>query len=367
MSLLSLYFHIPFCTRKCPYCHFYVIPNRPDHREILLKTLLIELRSLLPKIQDRTIVSIYFGGGTPSLFGHLPIDTLLSTIAKEARIAPECEITLEANPEEITHSLMEGYRRVGINRISIGVQSLVDSSLQVLERTHTAQRARAAIDETFGAGIDNISIDLMYELPDQTTASFQQTLDQLEQLPITHLSLYNLTIEPHTPFSKRKLRLPGEEEGLAMLQAATHHLESIGLERYEISAFAKKGHTSKHNTGYWTARPFFGLGPSAYSYFKGSRFRNVANLKRYADALSRGESPIDFSETLPYPRNVHERLAIQLRLLQGVDLKAFHLPQKTHQTLDQLIAQGLLSKRGGWLKLTKRGLLFYDTVATEIL
>ena len=170
------------------------------------------------------------------------------------------------NPEDVTPSLMKGYFDAGVGRVSIGVQSLVDSSLEILERTHSAQEAISAIEDTYEAGIENITIDLMYELPDQTTGSFQKTLDQLAALPISHLSLYNLTIEPHTAFSKRKLRLPKEEEGLKMLESAVSRLESIGLRRYEISAFSKEGYESRHNLGYWTARPFFGLCPSAFSY-----------------------------------------------------------------------------------------------------
>lgn len=364
-SPISLYFHIPFCTRKCPYCHFYVIPNHPDHRAALLEGLLLEWKRVRPYLENHQVVSIYFGGGTPSLFGHEPIATLLDTIERESSLAPQCEITLEANPEDIDLPFMQGYQRAGINRVSIGVQSLVDPSLQLLERTHSAKKALEAIGSTYEAGIENITIDLMYELPDQTVASFQETLDQIASLPISHLSLYNLTIEPHTPFSKRKLNLPSNEEGLLMLNAAKEHLEAIGLNRYEISAFAKPGYESVHNTGYWTARPFFGLGPSAFSYFEGSRFRNVAHLSRYLKALKGGKKAIDFSETLPYPKNILELLMVELRLLRGVEIGKFDLPETTHKTLKNLEDEGYLLREGQTLKLSEKGLLFYDTVASE--
>ncbi len=359
---LSLYFHIPFCTKKCPYCHFYVIPNNPQHRKELLEGLLLEWELVRQQLDGFEIVSIYFGGGTPTLFGVEPIQTLLERIPR----APDCEITLEANPEDVTAELMEGYKRAGINRVSIGVQSLQDESLFVLERTHNANKAIQAIQTTHDAGITNISIDLMYELPDQTPESFQRTLNRLDTLPITHLSLYNLTIEPHTAFYKRTLKLPSDDDNFTMLNMAVNHIEKIGLKRYEISAFAKPGFESRHNVGYWTARPFFGLGPSAFSYFNGKRYRNVANLNRYLLALRENNSPVDFEESLPYPQNVHELLAVQLRLVSGVDLNHFNIPEETTRVIERLESEGYLVQDRNSLKLSEKGRLFYDTIASEI-
>ena len=360
--VVGLYFHIPFCNRKCPYCHFYVIPNKDEHKELLLNSLLLEWE--IVDLGDAPVPSIYFGGGTPTLFGPEKIATLLSKITNQTS---DCEVTIEANPEDVTLALIKAYKEAGINRISLGVQSLVDDSLITLERTHNRNKAIDAIHTTKEAGIDNISIDLMYELPDQTPESFQKTLNQLESLPITHLSLYNLTIEPNTAFFKRTLNLPTQEEGLEMLTRAILTLESIGLKRYEISAFAKPGFESRHNTGYWTARPFYGLGPSAFSYINGTRYRNVANIHRYAKALKEGTSPVDFEEKLPYPQNVHELFAVALRLTKGVHLSTYDLPQKTHQKLESLIRQGYLEKELQSLRLSEKGLLFYDQVASEII
>ncbi len=367
MSPLSLYIHIPFCHRKCPYCHFYVLPDKEDHKKQLLEGLYAEWKRLLPRISNHQIISIYFGGGTPTLFGPKRIGAFLDQVFLEGHLSADCEITLEANPEDITKELMGAYKAVGINRASIGVQSLVDTSLTVLERTHTSDDAQTGVEITAEAGIENISIDLMYELPNQTLESFSRTLALIPQLPISHLSLYNLTIEPHTPFSKRQLVLPKEEENLQMLQLAVEKLESIGLKRYEVSAFAKPGKQSLHNRGYWTGRPFFGLGPSAFSYYGGKRFRNVANLSRYLRALRSGESPVDFSESLPYPDNIRERMALQLRLLEGVDPDLFSLPLSLTTTLNTLEQEGFLEKRGRQISLSNKGLLFYDTVAAELI
>lgn len=315
----------------------------------------------LPLLQNKRIVSIYFGGGTPTLFAPDGIAFLLQLIGPQ-----NCEITIEANPEECTKELFQDLHNLGINRVSLGVQSLDDRSLAVLERQHSAKKAKEAIFLAHDAGIKNISIDLMYDLPDQTEASWQYTLDQLASLPITHLSLYNLTIEPHTSFYKRKLKLPNSNLSLKMLQSAVHHLEKVGLHRYEISAFAKPGFESHHNLGYWTARPFLGFGPSAFSFWQGERFRNIANLHRYARALAEGKSPVDFREKLLYPANMKELLAVRLRLLEGADLPD-PLPDETKIAIEKWIGNGSIQVDKNRIRLTDRGRLLYDSIAEDLI
>jgi oxygen-independent coproporphyrinogen-3 oxidase len=359
--VISLYFHIPFCTKKCPYCHFYVIPNRLPTHKILADSLALEWERQLPLLQNKPITSIYFGGGTPSLFDG--VGALLEKIPH----TPDCEITIEANPEDSSPALFARLKSIGINRLSLGVQSLDDRSLQTLERIHTAEKAKQAIFDAHKAGFNNISIDLMYDLPGQTEESWRYTLDQLPDLPIQHLSLYNLTIEPHTAFHKRQVQTPGGELSLRFLTTALEKLEKRGLKRYEISAFAIPGYESRHNLGYWTARPFLGFGPSAFSYWEGERFRNVADIHKYARLLKENQSPVDFREALPYPANVNELLAVRIRLVEGVNLADFVLPPETTAAITKLKEQGLLKQEGTRLQLTERGQLFYDTVATEII
>lgn len=361
---ISLYFHIPFCTKKCPYCHFYVIPNHQAFHPLLAEGLEKEWGFRKPEIETKPIASIYFGGGTPSLFGPRSIGDILSRI----QTPPSCEITIEANPEEASEPLLAEYRKLGINRLSLGVQSLDDRSLQTLERIHSAAKAKEAIWAAARAGFTNISIDLMYDLPGQTEASLRYTLDQIKDLPIAHVSLYNLTFEPHTVFYKRKEKLlpqvPSPPESLRLLQNAVDALESAGLKRYEISAF---GLPSVHNSGYWTARPFLGFGPSACSFWNKSRFRNVANLQRYARSLNEGRLAIDFEEKLQYPADVKELLAVQLRLKKGVDLSSWNLPEETDKTLQQLKREGFVQQTNSLWQLTDKGMLFYDTVAVELI
>lgn len=312
------------------------------------------------------LISIYLGGGTPSLLEPNELESILSFIGQTAQ-----EITLEANPENVTLEKMKAYKALGINRVSIGVQSLSDSSLQVIERGHSSQKAIDAIELTFQAGIENISIDLMYDLPHQSLHSWRKTIDIAATLPIMHLSLYNLIMEEGSLYFKRqkelKKTIPSDETSLAMLSYAVESLEKAGLKRYEISAFARNNHISLHNTGYWTARPFIGIGPAAFSYYEGRRFRNIPHLKKWQAAIENGIKPIDFTETLPYPDNVHELLAVRLRLLEGVDLSLFSLPLSTETVLKNLEEEGFLIKEKNKVRLSEKGTLFYDTVAAHII
>jgi oxygen-independent coproporphyrinogen-3 oxidase len=329
---------------------------------LFLTSLKKEWDMIQPLVEGKKIVSVYFGGGTPSLLGPEKIKTILGWIPSDG------EITLEVNPDNVTLETMKAFCDAGINRVSLGVQSLDNPLLKTLGRLHTAQKAVEAIHWTSKAGIKNITIDLMYEIPGQTLKIWQETLDQLAELPITHLSLYNLTFEPGAVFHKKQKELspllPSPEEGLAMLDAACSSLKKMGLERYEISAFAKQGFQSRHNTGYWTGRPFLGLGPSAFSFWEGRRFRNICHLKKWHEMLAGNQLPRDFDEKLSPLASLHERLAIRLRLFDGAPRSEFNV--------DPLLLHKLESK--GWITLsptticlTDKGRLFYDSVAEEII
>ncbi len=361
--MISVYFHIPFCTKKCPYCHFYVIPNRPAYQTLLSASIALEWEQKRPLWKGKEITSVYFGGGTPSLFEK--IGEILEKIPRDE----DCEITIEANPEESSFELFSHFVNIGINRLSLGVQSFDDASLDVLGRLHSAKKAEKAIEEAHRAGFKNISIDLMYDLPNQTEESWERTLYVLKDLPIQHLSLYNLTIEPHTSFYARRVKTPPGELSLKFLTRALETFQEIGLQRYEISAFARAGFESRHNLGYWTGRPFLGFGPSAFSYWEGERFRNVANIHRYARHLKEGSSPVDFREKLCPSAHTNELLAIHLRVLSGVDIGAFVLPDETKKAIETLSREGFLvfNESKNRLQLTEKGMLYYDSVAVELI
>ncbi|MBM3197786.1 MAG: radical SAM family heme chaperone HemW [Chlamydiae bacterium] len=372
----SLYVHVPFCTKKCPYCHFFVLKDTPEGQDLFFQALCREWKQRQQELSDLELVSIYLGGGTPSLLSPSRIEEFLIQVASSMSLSPDCEITLEANPERVTLINMQAFAKAGVNRISLGVQSFDDGLLQRLGRTHGSLSAKKAVENTYASGIANISIDLLYEVPGQSVKQFEESLAQACLLPIKHLSLYNLVLEPGTPFHRqRKILLPilpSEEDSLTMLHQAVAILKEGGFTRYEISAFAKEGKVSQHNVGYWTARPFLGLGPSAFSYLQGRRTQNMSHLRKWAEAVQAGQNPEGFAEELgPYARQ-KELLAVELRMLGGVDLTGFVKKQGTlHEDLTQAIAhlikRGLLQRVQNILTLTEEGKLFYDTVATELM
>ncbi len=366
-SLFSLYFHVPFCSRKCDYCHFYVIPDQEHFKAEYMEALFLEWKQKHSFFQGRRLASIYFGGGTPALLGAQRIATILSWICPDVSCV---EITLEANPENVTLDLMKAYRDAGINRVSIGVQTFDENLLRLLGRTHDAEQAAQAVAWSHAAGFHNISIDLMYDLPTQTLESWEKTLTRAFSLPISHLSLYNLTIEPHTVFYKKRAslqkQLPDDDASLSMLQSALLRAPQAGLHRYEISAFAKTDLYSRHNTGYWTGRPFLGLGPAAFSFWEGSRFRNIPHLHRYAKDLKSGRSPTDFTEKLSSISLLKEQLAIQLRLLDGILIDPLSLPIDTQRVLQECVLKGWMKINDKRIQLTEKGLLFHDWIASEL-
>lgn len=374
-NFLSLYFHIPFCTKKCPYCHFFVIRDNEPQKNLLLEMFFKEL-SLLNIPKDKSLVSIYFGGGTPSLFEPERIKKLLDYIDSNIlKIPSNCEITLEANPENVTLEKMIGFKQAGINRVSLGVQSLHDRSLIQIGRTHSASRAIEAIFHVKHAGIDNISIDLMYDRPNQTLEDWKDELKSLKDLPITHLSLYNMTIEEGSAYkrmeAKIRKQMPEDELSSKLYQTALDELACCGFERYEISAFAKGKQRSIHNLGYWQGRDFYGLGPSAFSYIDKKRFKNVSNFPKYVEKIRDGLSAVDFEESLEPEASLREMLAIGLRVKEGVDLAIFTkkygaISKLLQKQIDELIQQGLLSLKDTKLCLTELGMKFYDDVGAAL-
>lgn len=342
-----------------------------------MEALRLEWELYLPIIKGKKLVSVYFGGGTPALIGPEKIKEILNWVQKAfPHDIQDAEITLEANPENISTSVMREFLHAGITRVSIGVQTLDEPTLYLLGRTHTSTKALDAVYQTHEAGIRNISIDLMYDLPGQTLHQWSNTLEKATKLPITHLSLYNLTIEPHTVFFKYRdslqKRVPEPEISTQMYEMAIEVLEASGLQQYEISAFARDSLISRHNTGYWLARPFIGFGPSAFSFWEGERFRNVANLNKYHKSLLDNALPIDFRETLPPDDSLREKFVIQLRLREGIDLKNFsqvpgELDQETLEKIDDLVKMDWICTENERIMLTKKGLLFYDSVASELI
>jgi len=343
----------------------------------LLCALNNEISQKADLLKDKEIISVYFGGGTPFLFESHFLEEILQKIrACNVKFSKNAEITIEANPEDISTEKIKHLKDIGFNRISIGVQSLDDDLLKLLGRTHSKNIILDAINTVYDSGIENISIDLMYDVPKQTINSWQNTLDLLKDLPISHISLYNLTIEPNTAFYRRKNELtkqrPSGINSKEMLIRAIESFKQLGLMRYEISAFAKNNQYSKHNVGYWLNRNCIGYGPSAFSYYNGERVQNYCSFPKYVNAILKKESPVDFVDQISFPEKVKEAFIISLRLLQGVDLNVFEdrygeLPSDAKESIEKLYFEGYLQKNNGNICLTDKGLLFYDSLASEII
>lgn len=349
-----------------------MLPNQPSQHSLYVNAIRKEISLYQETLKSRPIYSIYFGGGTPSLLEPSAFEQILSDIHYD----PHIEITLEANPELLTLEKLRGLRALGINRLSIGAQSFDNHLLTLLGRTHRADETLKALDNAVRAGFENISIDLMYDLPEQTLTHWENTLDIATSLPITHLSLYNLQIEEGTVFYKKRATLakqmPDPEASLAMYLTAREKLAEADLTAYEISAFAKPDRYSRHNTSYWTARPFLGLGPSAFSYENGTRYNNCSHFGKYQSLLDQNILPTDFSETLPKEARIRELLAIELRLTQGIDPHEFQnrhgvFAPETLFTLEALAQKGWLTQTQGRIRMSDQGILFYDSIASELI
>ena len=372
----SLYIHIPFCSKKCNYCHFFVIKDQQKLHSELVEAIKHEFDEYLDYFRDKNLISIYFGGGTPSLLSADHIFEILNHIQTKLKTNfKSVEITLEANPEKIDKEKIANFKQAGINRLSIGVQSFNDSFLNKLTRTHDKNQAHKAIELAYKAGIDNISIDLMYELPGQTLMDWQEDLKVASTLPISHISLYNLSIEPKTVLYKQKgellRQMPTPEIAIEMYLKAQKVLTAHEFTQYEISAFCKNKKYSRHNTGYWQGRDFIGLGPSAFSYWHGSRFQNSCNFNKYIEKIKQNKSATEFKEALSLDQKLRELLIINLRLTSGLNIANFEknfgsLSSSLWSSLEDLANQKLLFIGQNYIRLSDSGLLNHDEIAAYL-
>jgi putative oxygen-independent coproporphyrinogen III oxidase len=262
---LALYVHLPWCLKKCPYCDFNSHEQRGDVQEAAyLAALRADLEAALPFIWGRRIHSVFIGGGTPSLFSPGAIGELIADVRARLPLEPGCEITLEANPGTFERDRFRGYRGAGVTRLSIGVQSFNDEKLKAIGRVHDAQQAKAAVEEARDT-FETFNLDLMYALPGQTLAELREDLAQALAFAPPHLSIYHLTIEANTWFAKHPPVVPDDDTAFDMLDLITEHTEAAGLARYEVSAFAKRGHHCQHNLNYWQFGDYLGIGAGAHS------------------------------------------------------------------------------------------------------
>lgn len=363
----GLYVHVPFCAGgKCPYCDFYSQPASDGALDAYCAALEASFAHWAPQATGRTFGSVYFGGGTPSLLGER-LGALLSDVRTRFNIAPDAEITFEANPGAVSEELLGGLRAAGFNRLSLGMQSAVPEELAALGRRHTPGDAARAVQWARAAGFRNISLDLMLAVPGQTPKSLGRSLAFVQSCDVSHVSAYLLKIEPGTAFYVRRdtLALPDEDETCALYLAACEGLERLGFGQYEISNFAKPGREARHNLVYWRDGEYLGLGPAAHSFWNGRRFHYVRSLRDFCAGKSpAGDGPGGgFEETVMLGLRLCEGLSDEaLREKTGWGLDAFDVP-----TVERLVGAGFVERTAHTLRLTRRGFLVSNAVLAELL
>ena len=373
---LGIYVHIPFCKSKCEYCDFYSIGGGRDKRltDDYLQTLADHIKETGALAPDYRVDTVYFGGGTPSFFGAENLEKILDEIHRHFRLTSDAEITAEANPDSVTLSGLRRMLRAGFNRLSIGVQSDDDEMLKKLGRPHNFQQAKQAMELARKAGFANISLDLMYGLPNQTVSQWKETVLNIISLRPEHISCYGLKVEENTPLWSYKdcANLPSDDAQAQMYLEAVKILEEYGYEQYEISNFAKKGFHSRHNMKYWTGEEYLGFGPNAASDFGGRRFTIIRDLKRYISGIANEQAVLDENEEIPMRERAGEYIMLRLRTAQGISgeeyEKKFLLPfSPLEEELQHYADNGLAKQVGKRWRLTPSGWLLSNQIILQLL
>ncbi len=381
---LSIYIHIPFCKQKCLYCDFLSAPSGFKERESYVKALLREISLMAEACREYQVISVFFGGGTPSLLGKSQMERIMSAIRKDYELMENAEITAECNPATATFDKLKAYRLCGINRLSIGLQSASDTELKELGRIHTYRQFLETYENARKAGFTNINVDIMAALPGQTLFSYLDTVNKVIALNPEHISAYSLIIEEGTPFFARYGRqtdekyppLPDENTERMMYDKTNLLLQKAGFHRYEISNFAKKGRECRHNLTYWNGTDYVGLGVGASSYFQGYRYKNISDVYKYKEILfsmkkkkdvlqipfvTRGDRLHEDIQKLSTEEKMEEFLFLGLRLKKGISVADFQ--KQFGRTIDEIygnviescIREKLLIRKNDRLYLSKRG------------
>ncbi len=367
----GLYIHVPFCAKKCSYCDFYSVPSPaliPDFLDALFREIETAGEGFGP------FDTIYLGGGTPSLLSPAQIEEILRRIHRRFQVCPETEITVEANPGDLSGLSLKNLAAAGVNRLSLGVQSFSDKILEFLGRRHSGAQARSAIDAACAAGFRNIGVDLIYAVPGQPLEDWLDTLSRAVQFAPQHLSCYELSLKRSTPLGEKaesgEIRLPGEARQREFFMRTSEFLEDCGYVHYEISNFARTlGYSSRHNQKYWDHTPYLGLGPSAHSFSGGRRWWNISSLEGYVKQISAGKVPVAGCETLTGEQARLEALYLGLRTRRGVGLDdlrreyEFDLLSEKRDEIARFVEAGLVALHEGRLIPTRAGMAVADCLA----
>lgn len=377
-SAAGIYLHFPFCESKCPYCDFYSIPI--DHKASTgsIEAVISESGRAADTVYGSFAYdTIYIGGGTPSLMDPDEINRILESLQAYFNIEKNAEITIECNPSSLTEEKIEEYLKIGINRISLGVQSFDKAHLKTLGRLHTGENAIETCQIISESGFKNINLDLIYGIPDQTNAEWESDLKTAIELALEHISAYNLVIESETKFgelySQNRLNLPSDEDQLQMYSILNEHMKNASYRRYEISNFSKPGFECRHNLKYWTGKPYLGLGPSAVSYDGKTRRKNKADIENYLKSAKEGIDFLSETEIIDRETALRESIMSGLRLAEGVSLEVLKdrfdhdLLENKRDTIDSLLSEGMITIEDEFLRLTDKALFISDSVMLKLI
>ena len=373
MNKAGIYLHIPFCKTKCIYCDFYSVTKRDDSIEKFVDCMIKEIRLNKNRLKNTTFDTIFFGGGTPSVLTENQLNKILNALYENYTIDENSEISLECNPGEITFEKLVHFKKLGINRLSIGFQSFNEENLKFLGRLHTSEQSISTFNHARKAGFDNINIDLIYDIPKQKLKEWKNDLFLAASLEPEHISAYSLTVEKntalHSMVKNKTVIMPSEEIDKKMFLNTINYLEEKNYIHYEISNFSKKNKVCKHNLHYWRLEPYLAFGPGAHGFDGQKRWWNKKSIDHYISKLDEDILPIEFEEILTKKNRFNETVMNGLRLIEGTKL----------QNLDNLLDKSLetyllpytkkwpyLSNDGKNLSLNKKGLLFADEIIADL-
>lgn len=374
---IGIYIHIPFCARKCRYCDFTSWSGMESAWEAYVQAVIRELALKSTMARQRRVMSVFIGGGTPSLLPYALILRILDAVRKYYQLLPDAEITIEANPGTFDDDRIKAYREAGINRISIGLQAYQDHLLAFLGRIHTARQFDEAVFIAQKHGFSNINADIIFGIPYQTMDDWLETLSRVLSHQIPHVSCYSLTVEEDTPFGRMKRegtwQDPDEELERSMYHTAMEVLREAGLEQYEISNAAKPHFRCRHNMNYWLRGEYLGFGAAAHSFFGRKRSANTSDLKRYMEGVAQGSPILDECYPVSDEEALSESIILGLRLTEGIDLdvlsSVYHtdVRMKYRKKLEELAERNLVELAGSVVRLTKRGTDFANQVFVEFI
>jgi len=371
--MAGIYIHIPFCKQACHYCDFHFSTSL-KYKDELLGTLIKEIRLQKTYLDNETVETIYFGGGTPSILGADELNKLINTITGLHAVASNAEITIEANPDDLDKAKLKALRQTDINRFSIGVQSFFDDDLTWMNRVHRAKEAEASVKRAQDAGFENITVDLIYGYPLLTDAKWKYNLDKVFELSIPHVSSYSMTVEPQTALAsfikKKKQPAMDYQQSAEQFTTLMEAMQNHGFEHYEISNFCKPDHYSRHNSNYWKGVKYLGIGPSAHSFNGETRQWNVASNAKYIESLEKSKIPAE-TEILTEADRLNEYVMTSLRTIWGLELSRLNAIAKGAS--DELVKAAESFFEKGWIQqsndviiLTRDGKLYADHIASEL-